>query len=275
MNKKRDHKKAIQRRKFRNINSKTNPTKTKIENIDIKNMFDSIIGHEIDKIDVIMNKIKNSNETNIFVKYWWKSFYINSKMLEVLLHQKHSYYQFASTIRLLLEISVDLLFISNNQGNINNFTKQQNKIIKKQDHNPNYSHRNAARDCRNFQLRLDSDQKSILSINQRIKLRDESTLPDLYSELSSASHFNHMQIIWEINKSTDNEYFLNFIYLLQFYPSFLKDTLKAIGDLIDSNKLSTYSTAKMSEKLKILQERLSESNILIEYDDYRQNNPIV
>lgn len=223
----------------------------KYNSIELRKSFDENVVSALNEISGIVYELEYTDQNNSdVIRYWWCAFDTNSRMLGFLLIEPHSYYQFAMTTRLLLEISTDLAFISNNRCNIPLLNKAQQEIQRKQQDNSTYSHRSAAKDAVDkFHLQTEIVGKNVKT-EARIELvEDREILADLYAELCAASHFNHMQTIWEGNKKTEKEYFKNLAYLLAFYPLFFNMTIKAIGEITEDTSLLGYDNKKMENAL--------------------------
>ncbi len=235
--------------------------------IDLKIFFENTVTSELRAIWAILNNIELTEENNIdIVKCWWNSFADNSVMLGILLeHPRHSYYQFAMTIRLLLEIAIDLTFISNNRKNIPHLRKQQAKVQKRMSNGLPYTYVNVAEDVKKFQLYLNIyDNKNVpICTKERIKLVNSKQLPKLYSILCAASHFNHIQTIWYSNNESDKDYLSNLTYLVQFYPELLAQAVHSIGIIVNNNELTNYDNEKVGESLNEFHKKVNENQITL------------
>lgn len=233
--------------------------------IDLKIYFNKNVTLELDKIDEVISGTKTTAQNNAdIVRYWWKSFYINSRMLGVLIKQWPAYYQFAMTTRRLLETAADLDFISNNPRNIPHLIKEQQKVQEKQSRKTAFTQNDAIKCSRNFRLYLDTynNKRIAIGTKERVRLVDDenNTILKIYDMVSAACHFNHIQMIWEGNKATDKDFLVDLTNLLCFYPLFLAIAVKSIGKIIGNDELASYDETEMKEALDELRDKFSADN---------------
>lgn len=167
--------------------------------------------------------------------YWWASYIKNSMiLLELMLVDKYSN-QSAFSMRILMEIAADVLFISKNKNNIDVFRKY---YINNPKHIKNCSYKDFTKISKKLILRDDKTHKEVKTI-KRIRSAFGKDGQAYYEYLCNYTHLNYLGVIKDIDASIENnnemDYRLEFI---KYYPDTFIVMIRAAENLSGDNSLS-------------------------------------
>lgn len=165
--------------------------------------------------------------------YWWASYIKNSKiLLELMLVGNYSN-QCAFTMRILMEIAADVLFMSQNKDNVNEFRKY---YIDDPGKIKNSSYQDFAKIADKLILR-DNNNKEIKT-TERIKMTFGKDGLEYYKYLCCYTHLNYIGVLKDIDtsieKNDEMDYRLGFI---KYYPDTFIAMIRAAENFSGENDL--------------------------------------
>lgn len=166
--------------------------------------------------------------------YWWTTYIKNSViLLELMLIDKYSN-QSAFTMRILMEISTDVLFMSQNEGNVDIF---RNHYVFDPDKIKNSTYQDFVKISDKLILKDDKTNKKTITTD-RIKLAFGNEGLKYYKYLCCYTHLNYLGVIkdidYSIDKNSSMDYRLEFI---KYYPDTFVAMIRAAENFSGENDL--------------------------------------
>lgn len=187
--------------------------------------------------------------------YWWASYVKNSIILfEIMMIDKYSN-QSAFTMRMLMEISADVLFMSVQQGNIAEFRKyyiDEPKTIKDCSYSDFVTISNK---LRMFDYKAGKEIKT----RERIKLAFGKDGMKFYDYLCCYTHLNYIGVIKDIDTAIDKNGELDYrLEFIKYYPDTFVAMICAIENFSgESGLFDKIDTKKMRQAITNLVEKRS------------------
>lgn len=212
---------------------------------------------------ILMWEIKHNNADPLLHDYLMV-FVKNSRVLFELLSNSTCSYQITMTLRLLMEMSADIHFISKFPENIPIIKERYDKI------KPIFfglTYGEVGAEAKGFRLWRFVDgkkNKEATKTEERIRIAYGENGAVFYQYLNAYSHLNHLGVMYDLyltqfnNTSARMDYRLT---ILQSYPDYFRTIVAALGELCDSDKLRRYDCSKMDQIVSglRLQSRTSDS----------------
>ena len=218
----------------------------KIDRVGLNDWYQEYLAPIFKDINTILVQQGEKNDVDILFGHWWAIFLKNSMALFELTTGLNYSYQINMTIRLLMEMSADMEFISKNRGNIDRHKYRFDKISRKAERLNGMTYEELAKEGKNFHLfRYNGENKgeevgTIDRVKEAYGARDYS----FYEYLSCFTHFNYLGVMYDLNLSQSHklpEMLKERIYFLQFYPVIFEKEIHAIGDLCSIKELKDYN----------------------------------
>lgn len=177
--------------------------------------------------------------------YWWATYIKNSViLLELMLIDKYSN-QSAFTMRMLMEISADVLFMSQNQSNVDTFREYYV-------YDPEKIKDSTYQDFVNVADKLilkDDERHKKTTTADRIKIAFGSEGLKYYKYLCCYTHLNYIGVIKDIDFSIDRNSSMDYrLEFVKYYPDTFMAMIRAaenfsgendLFDKVDTKKLRT------------------------------------
>ena len=187
--------------------------------------------------------------------YWWTSYVKNSMILfEIMMIDKYSN-QSAFTMRILMEISADVLFMSEQQENVVKFRKyyiDEPKKIK------NCSYSDFVTISNKLRM-FDYEAGREIKTRERIKLAFGKDGVEFYDYLCCYTHLNYIGVIKDIDTAIDKDDELNYrLEFIKYYPETFTAMIRSIENFSGENDLfDKIDTKKMRRVITDLVEKHS------------------
>ncbi|MBR3319423.1 hypothetical protein IKG06_02875 [Candidatus Saccharibacteria bacterium] len=177
--------------------------------------------------------------------YWWATYIKNSViLLELMLIDKYSN-QSAFTMRMLMEISADVLFMSQNQSNVDTFREYYV-------YDPEKIKDSTYQDFVDVADKLilkDDERHKKTTTTDRIKIAFGSEGLKYYKYLCCYTHLNYIGVIKDIDFSIDRNSSMDYrLEFVKYYPDTFMAMIRAaenfsgendLFDKVDTKKLRT------------------------------------
>lgn len=178
--------------------------------------------------------------------YWWASYVKNSIILfEIMMIDKYSN-QSAFTMRMLMEISADVLFMSVQQENVVEFRKY---YINEPERIKGCSYSDFVITSKKLRM-FDHEVGKEIKTGERVKLAFGKDGAEFYDYLCCYTHLNYIGVIKDIDtaieKNNELDYRLEFI---KYYPETLVAMVRAIENFSGENDLFSKIDTKKMEKI--------------------------
>ena len=166
--------------------------------------------------------------------YWWATYIKNSViLLELMLIDKYSN-QSAFTMRMLMEISADVLFMSQNKDNIDTFRKHYI-------YNPDKIKNSTYQDFIKISDRLilkDNKTHEKTTTMDRVKKAFGNEGLKYYKYLCCYTHLNYIGVIKDIDYSIDKNSSMNYrLEFVKYYPDTFIAMIRAAENFSGENNL--------------------------------------
>ena len=226
----------------------------------MKNWFAQNIEPKLKILDERIVTVHKNDDNLDMVKYWWQAFYQNSLIMPFLVANPDTHYQVAATMRLLLEISADVAFITKYPENIKDIVKIQKEIAKVQDaEGQNYTYRKAVKDAQKIRLYAYQNgvKRQFVKTEDRIKFIyekhvDPTEIDLIYGLYSLYNHFNAAAVIWEGNKTrvtkNMNDALQDNLVMYSYYPLFLDCMVTSVAELLGENGIKEYGKGEIKSQ---------------------------
>lgn len=182
--------------------------------------------------------------------YWWAEYAKNSVILfEMMLVDKYSN-QSAFTMRVIMEIAADALFISGNKNNLDEFRKY---YVLNPERIKNCSYRDFIKLSDKLILRDSLTGKKVVTTG-RIKMVYGSDGLDYYKYLCCYTHLNYLGVIKDIDTSISKEGEMDFrLEFIKYYPNTFTAMIRAAEKFSEENDLfEKIDIKKMKEAISEL-----------------------
>ncbi len=177
--------------------------------------------------------------------YWWATYIKNSViLLELMLIDKYSN-QSAFTMRMLMEISADVLFMSRNQNNVDVFRKY---YVYDPDKIKNSTYQDFVGVADKLILKDDEKHQKTTTMD-RVKLAFGNEGLKYYKYLCCYTHLNYIGVIKDIDCSIDKNNSMDYrLEFVKYYPDTFVAMVRAaenfsgendLFDKIDTKRLKT------------------------------------
>ena len=166
--------------------------------------------------------------------YWWATYIKNSViLLELMLIDKYSN-QSAFTMRMLMEISADVLFMSQNKNNIDAFRKH---YIYDPDKIKNSTYQDFIKISDKLILKDDETHKKTTTMD-RVKKAFGNEGLKYYKYLCCYTHLNYIGVIKDIDYSIDKNSSMNYrLEFVKYYPDTFIAMIRAAENFSGENNL--------------------------------------
>lgn len=204
--------------------------------------------------DEIIQKV-NSTKDNLakeFTKIALFAFCRNTMSLLEIINKDNCTDSFAATMRLLMEISADVEFISKNPSNLIQLADGIEKINKRIDAD-NLTLVEAAKMANGLRL-TKADGKESKTIERINEAYGNEGCSELYVYYCCYSHFNVAATIWTATRKQlgGDKVIAHSLYIFSFYADIFDKLVKAIGTIINNNELKDYDRGRINEVVKWL-----------------------
>lgn len=166
--------------------------------------------------------------------YWWATYIKNSViLLELMLIDKYSN-QSAFTMRMLMEISADVLFMSQNKDNIDAFRKH---YIYDPDKIKNSTYQDFIKISDKLILKDDETHEKTTTMD-RVKKAFGNEGLKYYKYLCCYTHLNYIGVIKDIDYSIDKNSSMNYrLEFVKYYPDTFIAMIRAAENFSGENNL--------------------------------------
>ena len=166
--------------------------------------------------------------------YWWAGYIKNSVILfELMLINKYSN-QSAFTMRMVMEMAADVLFMSLNQSNIDEFRKY---YINGLAEIKSCSYQDFARASRKLILRDERTHEPIKT-RERIKMVFGKDGLKYYDYLCCHTHLNYLGMIQDIDMSIEHDGEMDYrLEFVKYYPETFIAMIRAVENFTGENNL--------------------------------------
>lgn len=184
----------------------------------------------------IINDLGKAGKLNIEFEYWWASYIKNSVILfELMMVDKYSN-QTAFTMRLVMEIAADSLFVSDYPENV---AELRNYYTTRLENFTTKSYTVFSQNAKELCLyEYKKGKKQNTKTTNRIQRAFGKEGLCFYEYLCCYTHLNYAGIINDINKSIEKEDILDYrLQLVKFYPESFMAMIRAAEKLSGENNL--------------------------------------
>lgn len=212
-------------------------------NSGIKPLFDEII----QKVNSTKNNLaKEYSNIALF------AFCRNTMSLLEIINKDNCTDSFAATMRLLMEISADVEFVSRNPFNLEQLADRVMKINKQIDA-VDLTFAEAAKMASDLHL-IKADGKESTTTERINEAYGDKRSSKLYAYYCCYSHFNIAATIWTATRKQlgGDKVIAHSLYIFSFYADIFDKLVKAIGTIIDNNELKNYDRGRIDEVVKWL-----------------------
>ena len=166
--------------------------------------------------------------------YWWTTYIKNSViLLELMLIDKYSN-QSAFTMRMLMEISADVLFMSQNQNNVDVFREY---YVYDPDKIKNSTYQDFVNVADKLVLK-DGEKHQKTTTMDRVKIAFGSEGLKYYKYLCCYTHLNYIGVIKDIDYSIDKNNSMDYrLEFVKYYPDTFVAMVRAAENFSGENNL--------------------------------------
>lgn len=176
----------------------------------------------------------------------------NTMSLVELINKDNCTDSFAATLRLLMEISADVEFVSKNTSNLDQLADGVMDINKRIDAG-SLSFAEAAKMANGLHL-TNSDGSTSKTTKRVEEAYSEKRFNGLYTYYCCYSHFNVAATIWTATRKhlSGDTVVKHSLYIFSFYADIFSKLIQAIGSIIDDDDLRKYNRGKVDKAVKWL-----------------------
>lgn len=217
---------------------------------DLRHYYESSIQPIFTEIFQAIDRVEDGLEKEFAIIVFF-AFCRNTMAAIELINKDNCTDAFAMTLRLLMEISADTEFVSNNPSNIkwlaNSIASLAGSI------NETTTFANVAEMANNIYLK-NSDGKKSRTQDRINESYGGDHFRNLYMYYCCYTHFNITATLWTAKRkhTGDKSVTSHSMYLFNFYPAIFKKLVVSLGNITGSQELTQYDFIKMEDAVKRL-----------------------
>lgn len=217
---------------------------------DMRCYYENTIQPIFEEIFQAIDKVDDGLEKK-FARIVLFSFCRNTMAAIELINKANCTDAFAMTLRLLMEISADAEFVSNNPSNIKDLANSITSLMVSVNGAATFA--DVAKKANSIYLKNANGEKSRTQdrINESYR---GGRFKNLYMYYCCYTHFNIAATLWTAKRQHigDKSVILHSMYMFSFYPDIFKKLVVSLGNITGSQELIQYDCIKMKDAVNQL-----------------------